>query len=255
MLHNYTTFICLTRPMASFGDSGVEGVRQVLNCISSTSHSNDALQNLLVTISNFSSMGLACAELVVSNRALEFLQPVVLHDDLLIALAACSGICTLAAEKKFFELVDRSEALPVVQDVLRTITPGSLHTMSQYSNSDLQSLSTMMSADAHPAVQLSALHDIGTSFHMESNRALFSTVNIVNLFRLLAASPDPFVFAATVYLMRMISIPVPNYRATKVEGTSDKNKIPVSEWSVEMVCQWVCCIQFCCKFPFSCAFK
>ena len=212
----------------------------VLNCISSTSHSNDALQNLLVTISNFSSESIACAELVVSNRALEFLQPVVLHDDLLIALAACSGICTLAVEKKFFEIVDRSEVLPVVQDVLRTITPGSLRAVSQWSASDLQSLATMMSADAHPAVQLCALHMIGKSFHMESNRTLFSTVNIVNLFRLLAASPDPFVYAATVYLMRMLHVPVPNYRASKVEGTGDKNKIPVSEWSVEMVCQWVC---------------
>ena len=123
--------------------------------------------------------------------------------------------------------------------MLRTITPGSLHAMSQWSTSDLQSLANMMSPDANPAVQLCALQMIGKSFHMESNRALFSTVNIVNLFRSLAASPDPFVFAAVVYLMRMIHIPVPNYRATKVEGTGDKNKIPVSEWSVEMVCQWV----------------
>jgi hypothetical protein len=144
----------------------------VLNCISSTSHSNEALQNLLVTISNISSVS-DFAELVVSNRALEFLQPVVLHDDLLIALAACGGICTLAAEKKFFALVDRSEALPVVLDVLRTITPGSLYAMSQWSSTDLQSLATMMSADAHPAVQLCALHNIGKSFHMEANRTLF----------------------------------------------------------------------------------
>jgi len=212
----------------------------VLNCISSTSHSNDALQNLLVTISNFSKV-LDFAELVVSNRALEFLQPVVLHDDLLIALAACGGICTLAAEKQFFALVDRSEALPVVLDVFRTITPGSLYAMSQWSSTDLQSLATMMSADAHPAVQLCALHNIGKSFHMESNRTLFSTVNIVNLFRTLAASPDPFVYAAVVYLMRKIHIPVPNYRAIKGEGTTDKNKIPASDWSVEMVCQWVRC--------------
>jgi len=225
--------------VCSFADSGVEGVKHTLNCISSTSHSNDALQNLLVTISNFSSENLTCAELVVSNRALEFLQPVVLHDDLLISLAACSGICTLAAEKKFFELVDKSDALPVVLDVLRTITPGSLHAMSQWSSSDLQSLANMMSPDQNPAVQLCALHMIGKSFHMEQNRTLFSTMNMMNLFRTLSASPEPFVFAAVVYLMRMIHMPVPNYRATKVEGSSDKNKIPVSDWSVEMVCQWV----------------
>ncbi len=218
----------------------MEGVKFILNCISSTSHVNEALVNFLSCITNISSQNLTFAELVVRERALEFLQPVVLHDNQDIALEACGSICTLAAEKKFFELVDRSEALPVVQDVLRTITPGSLHAMSQWSSSDLQSLANMMSADAHPAVQLCALHMIGQSFHIEHNRTLFSTVNIVNLFKTLAASPDPFVFAAVVYLMRKIHIPVPNYRATKIEGTSDKNKIAVSEWSVEMVCQWVC---------------
>ena len=217
----------------------MEGVKHILNCISSTSHANDALVNFLSCMTNISCQNLTFAELVVRERALEFLQPVVLHDIQDIALEACASICTLAAEKKFFELVDRSEALPVVLDVLRTITPGTLHAMSQWSSSDLQSLANMMSPDAHPAVQLCALQMIAQSFHIEQNRALFSTVNIVNLFRSLAASPDPFVFAAVVYLMRMIHIPVPNYRATKVEGTGDKNKIPVSEWSVEMVCQWV----------------
>jgi hypothetical protein len=232
-------FYFISNLYRSFGDSGVEGVRHVLNCISSTSHSTDALGNMLVTISNFASENIECAELVVKNRALEFLQPIVVHDDLLIALSACSGICTLAAEKKFFELVDRSDALPCVQDVLRSITPGSLRAVSQWSASDIQSLSTMMNGDANPAVQLCALHMIGKSFHLEHNQIAFSTVNMVNLFRNLASSPDPFVYAAVVYLLRIIHMPVPNYRATKIEGTSDKNKIPVSDWTVEMVCQWV----------------
>ncbi len=214
-------------------------MRHVLNCISSTSHSTDALANLLVSISNFSSESIESSELVVRNRALEFLQPIVVHDDLGIALSACTAICTLAAEKKFFELVDRSDALPCVQDVLRSITPGSLRAASQWSASDIQSLSTMMNGDAHPAVQLCALHSIGESFHLEHNQKMFSTVNMVSTFRNLASSPDPFVYAAVVYLLRIIHMPVPNYRATKIEGTSDKNKIPVSDWTVEMVCQWV----------------
>jgi hypothetical protein len=236
--------IACLKLIRSFGDSGVDGVKCVLNCISSTSHSIDALGNLLVTISNFASESLDCANLVVQNRALEFLQPIVVHDDLLIALSACSGICTLAAEKKFFEIVDRSDALPVVQDVLRSITPGSLRATSQWSASDIQSLATMMNGDAHPAVQLCALHMIGKSFHLERNQLTFSTVNMVNLFRNLASSPDPFVYAAVVYLLRTLHMPVPNYRITKVEGSSDKNKIPVCDWSVEMVCQWVRVLQF-----------
>jgi hypothetical protein len=230
---------CLTPSNYSFADSEVQGVKHVLNCVSSTSHANDALQNLLVTISNFSSESLTCAELVVNNRALEFLQPVVLNEEPLIALAACSGICTLAAEKMFFELVDRSEALPVVQDVLRKITPGSLQANYKLSSTVLQSMANMMSPDAHPAVQLCALHNIGKSFHIEQNRLMFSTMNFVNQFRYLASSPDPFVYASVLYLMRMIQLPLPNYRVSKVEGSGDKNKIPVSEWSVEMVCQWV----------------
>lgn len=217
----------------------MEGVKCLLNCISSTSHSVDALGHLLTAVTNFASLNLECANLVVQNRALEFLQPIVVHDDLNIALAACTGICTLAAEKKFFEIVDRSDALPCVQDVLRSITPGSLRATSSWSASDIQSLATMMNGDAHPAVQLCALHSIGESFHLEHNQIMFTTVNMVNLFRNLASSPDPFVYAAVVYLLRTLHMPVPNYRATKVEGTGDKNKIPVSDWSVEMVCQWV----------------
>jgi hypothetical protein len=225
--------------VSSFGDSGVEGVKHVLNCISSTSHSTDALANLLVSVKNFSTQSIEYAELVVRNRALEFLQPIVVHDDLGIALSASCGICTLAAEKKFFELVDRSEALPCVQDVLRSITPGTLRAGAQWSTSDIHSLSAMMNGDAHPAVQLCALHCIGESFHQEHNQIMFSTVNMISLFRNLASSPDPFVYAAVVYLLRILHMPVPNYRAIKIEGSSDKNKIPVSDWTVEMVCQWV----------------
>jgi len=224
--------------MCSFGDSSVEGIQHLLSCVSSTSHTNEALQNLLVAISNFSSQSLTCAELVVSSRALFLLQPVVLHDDLLICLAACNCICTLAAEKKFCELVDRSEALPVVQRALRTITPGLLHSTAQWSSSDFQRLANMMSPDTHPAVQLCALHMIGQSFHLEQNRILFSKVNASNLFRSLASSRDPFVYSAAIHLMRMIHLAVPNYR-DKFEDEGDSNKIPVSEWSVDRVCQWV----------------
>jgi hypothetical protein len=232
-------FYFISNLYRSFGDSGVEGVRHVLNCISSTSHSTDALGNMLVTISNFASENIECAELVVKNRALEFLQPIVVHDDLLIALSACSGICTLAAEKKFFELVDRSDALICVVNKLRSITPGTLRAVSQWSTVDIKSLAVMMNADAHPAVQLCALHMIGRSFHLEQNQAMFSTVDMVKLFKNLAVSPDPFVYAAVVYLMRVIHIPVPDYCASRVGSAFDKSSIPVSDWSVDMVCQWV----------------
>jgi hypothetical protein len=217
----------------------VDGVKHVLSCISSTSHSVDALGNLLNSVSNFARESFECASLVVHNRALEFLQPIVVHDDLLIALSACSGICTLAAEKKFFEIVDRSDALTVVQDVLRTITPGCLCAIFFFSTRDIQTLATMMHVDCHPTVQLCALHMIGKSFHLKPNQIAFSTAVLINLFRNLLSSPDPFVYAAAVYLMRKIHMPVPNYRSVRVEGTYDKNKVPVTSWSVDMVCQWV----------------
>jgi hypothetical protein len=193
----------------------------------------------VLTIGNFSRESLTFAELVVGNLALDLLQPVVLCDDSLTSLAACSVICTLAVEKKFFEIVDRSEALPVVTDGLRCITPGALRDTSQWSDSGLQCVATMMNVDAHPAVQLCALHMIGKSVHTETNLALFSTANFIALFKTLARSPDPFVYAAVIYLMRMIHFPYPNYRALRIEGTSDYLKIPVSEWSVDMVCEWV----------------
>jgi hypothetical protein len=228
------SFFCLNHIVRSLADPTVEGIKYVLNCISSTSHSNDVLVNLVNSVMNFSSENLMCAQLVVQNRALEFLQPLVVNDDPIVALLACGCICTLAAEKKFSELVDRCQVLPFVQDVLRSIAPGSLQVMSTWNAQSKQNVVNMMNGDAHPAVQLCALHMIGITFHIEQNLSDFSTVKMLNLFRNIASSPDPFVYAAAVYLMRMLRLPVPYYRAIKIEGSKD-----VIEWSVEKVCKWV----------------
>jgi hypothetical protein len=58
---------------------------------------------------------------------------------------------------------------------LRAITPGPLLNDSQWSTSDSKMLLRMMSADAGVAVQLTALHSIGSSFHQEHCVEFFNT--------------------------------------------------------------------------------
>lgn len=224
----------------------------MLLCIQSTAHSIDALRNFLEAMRTFSSQTLSFAELVVRNQALSFLQAVCVHDDLSIALAACSCICTLAAEKQFADVVYHSEAILVVQDILRSITPGSLYDDTQLSPSDMKALLTMMSPGLHPALHLCALHMVAKSFRTERDASynwiaaplqgavkVVSTVFYMNSFRSLALSVDPFVYSAAIYILRLLHMPVPNYRPSKVDGTGNAGKIPVQEWSVEMVLQWV----------------
>jgi hypothetical protein len=65
----------------------------------------------------------------------------------------------------------------------------------------------MMNGDALPAVQLCTLHMIGKLFHLEQNQIAFSAV---------------------VYLLRIVHMPVPIYRATKIEGLATRTRFPLA---------------------------
>jgi hypothetical protein len=48
------------------------------------------------------------------------------------------------------------------------------------------------------------------------------------------------VYAASVFIMRKLHLAIPQYRSSHLsDPSSEINKIPVVNWSVEQVCDWV----------------
>jgi hypothetical protein len=160
---------------AAIMDPSVKGIKNILDAISSTSHDNITLLNLVTCISNIAAFDDAYILRIAEESGLELLQPVVLHDDVKISLRACRAVASIACLKDCAELVEKSQSLPVVENNLRAITPGTLENDSQWSTSDSKMLLRMMSADAGVAVQLTALHSIGSSFHQRHCIEFFNT--------------------------------------------------------------------------------
>jgi len=160
---------------AAIMDPSVKGVKQILDAISSTSHDNTTIVSLLTCISNIAAFDDSYIMRLAEESGLELLQPVVLHDDPRISLLACVAVASIACLKDCAELVEKSQSLPVVENVLRAITPGSLVIKCNWSISDSKILLRMMSADAGVAVQLTALHYIASSFHEEHSVEFFNT--------------------------------------------------------------------------------
>ena len=160
---------------AAIMDPSVKGIKNILDAISSTSHDNITLLNLVTCISNIAAFDDAYILRIAEESGLELLQPVVLHDDVKISLRACRAVASIACLKDCAELVEKSQSLPVVENNLRAITPGTLENDSQWSTSDSKMLLRMMSADAGVAVQLTALHSIGSSFHQSHCIEFFNT--------------------------------------------------------------------------------
>jgi hypothetical protein len=160
---------------AAISDPSVKGIKHILDAISSTSHDNNTLLSLLNFISNIAAFDDVYILKIAEESGLELLQPVVLHDDPRISLYACVAVASIACLKDCAELVEKSQSLPVVENVLRAITPGSLLNDLQWSSADSKFLVRMMSADAGVAVQLTALHYIASSFHLEKSVEFFNT--------------------------------------------------------------------------------
>jgi hypothetical protein len=160
---------------AAIMDPSVNGVKQILDAISSTSHDNSTLLSLLTCISNIAAFDDAYIMRLAEEGGLELLQPVALHDDPRISLSACVAVASIACLKDCAELVEKSQSLPVVENILRAITPGSLQNDFQWSNADSKFLLRMMSADAGAAVQLTALQYIASSFHLQKSVEFFNT--------------------------------------------------------------------------------
>ncbi len=176
--------------------------------------------------------------------ALNELQPAVLSNNPAVALDASFTITALALRQDAAEHVESSDAINVIQDTLRTISPGTVQLPHlKWGSNDAPGLVARLSPDAHPVVQLACLHSLAATVGQPQNRRVIGGPVISSAVRSVAATQDPFVFGATIYILRVLGMPLPTYRAVRA-GSSAVSKlvdpeVPIETWSINDVCEWV----------------
>jgi hypothetical protein len=155
---------------------------------------------------------------------------------------ASNCIATLAVQKHLVEIVDKSDALKLVLDVLHAITPGIVEfagTAVLY-QSDVQMYRQLIAGDSHPACQLAGLHGMMVYLKVEKNIEILSFPEMIASLRVCASSSDAFVYMAAVYILRQLKFPLPNYRDKSVQS-AERNILLTHprEWNIDQVCNWV----------------
>ena len=222
---------------------GVDGLKIVVDLLSSTVHDDPTVCNLLIFLSNCVTYSDNHAANLVEADALTYLQPSVLHSDSSIAVQACFAISCLALSPSSTGVVEKSGAFRVIEDVLRSITPGSRQIIKVWHlggnlRASINLLCAMMGTDAHPCQHLTCLHEVAATLWIKKNVEIFgNSQEFIRALRICAASNDPFVFSASAYVLRTLSLPVPSFRPTTVEATLSAKDC--GAWSIDQVCTWV----------------
>jgi hypothetical protein len=223
-------------------DPNVNGLNCVLDALSSTSHNHLTLVYLLISLGNTISSGPEFGKYLADNHALDFLQPAVLNTSPTLAVLSSMCVGMLAIQRDLAEVVDRSDALQLVQDVLRAITPGTvdLPGVAVLYQSDVQMMKLLIAGDSHPACQLAGLHMIAVYLPLKKNVEILSMPEVVTALRVCANSSDAFVYAASIYVLRRLNFAVPNYRdISRSRNDENSNVSDPSSWSIDQVCKWV----------------
>jgi hypothetical protein len=219
---------------------GCSVVALLIDAISSMCHDEASLRRLLVIMINFAQGDVSHAESLIRMKALEFLQPALMHSSLPVACESACLISVLACVPGFEQELERSDVLPVLETHWRMRVPGHIKSDARFDNNDLPPLIQMLSKDSHPAVQLTALHTIAGLMHNPHNRRLFlENQRFVALFRECASSRDAFVYIAAIFLLQQCDLPLPCFSLSKSDAALEMTDVPVKQWSIDHVCAWV----------------
>ena len=215
-------------------------VALLVDAISSMCHDEASLKRLLVIMTNFAQGDASHAESLIRMKALEFLQPALMHSSLEVACESACLISVLACVSGFEQEVEQSDVLPVLETHWRMRVPGHIKSDARFDNNDLPPLIQMLSKDSHPAVQLTALHTIASLMHNPHNRRLFvENQRFVAFFRECASSRDAFVYIAAIFLLEQCGLPLPCFSLSKSDAALEMADVPVKQWSIDHVCAWV----------------
>lgn len=235
-------------------ESKVDAIKILLDALSSTSHDDATMQELLSCVGNLNIEGGGCAiipggtkldpdwmvNILLEKHALDELQPAILSGNPAVALDAAFTATGLATWQGAAEAANKSGVLTLVQDVLRTVPAGCVelpHT--QWGSNDVPGLLYRLHLDMHPAVQLAVLGSLAATLKRERNRALIAGPLVSGAVRALAATDDPFVFSCVIYILRQLGMPLPNFRPTRTTGSLQvKNNEQPETWNVDQVVAW-----------------
>jgi hypothetical protein len=214
-LSNHQTFCeCLMHDCKN-SQSGAE---MIIDAVSSLSHDDACVLKMINALSNFSQTGSMYSYFMVQKKALDFLQPCILHTDEGISGRACKFIAILACNPDLGNDVEKSEVLPVVESFWRSRVPGKFRSASQYDVNDVPIMLKMISKDAHSSVQLTGLHTIAATLHLAGNKTLFGHQQFISLYRSCANSRDAFVYIAAVSILREYELAIPNFTLSKADA-------------------------------------
>ena len=218
-LHKGTNFAAFATNLAK-GVTEIDAFKCLLGALSSTVHDDETMLHLISSVGNCcdssSAVGSWLPQVLLGKGALNELQPAVLSNNPAVGLDASFTITALALRKDAAEVLEASNAIAVIQDMLRTIAPGTVEMPHlRWGSNDAPGLCARLSADAHPVVQLSCLHSVSATLGNASNRRVIGGPIISAAVRAVAATQDPFVFGATMYILRILGMPLPTYRAVR----------------------------------------
>jgi hypothetical protein len=220
--------------------NGCSVVALLVDATSSMCHDEASLKRLLVIMINFAQGDTSHAESLIRMKALEFLQPALMHSSLEVACESACLVSVLACVPGFEQEVEQSDVLPVLETHWRMRVPGHIKSNARFDNNDLPPLIQMLSKDSHPAVQLTALHTIASLMHSPHNRRLFvENQRFVAFFRECAGSRDAFVYIAAIFLLEQCGLPLPCFSLSKSDAALEMADVPVKQWSIDHVCAWV----------------
>jgi hypothetical protein len=233
----------------------LDAIKCILDALSSTSHDDATMLELLSCIGNLIAPGGGYAvipggmstrdpdamrKILLAKGALHELQPAILSGNPSVALDAAFTATGLASWQGASAAANESGVLTLVLDVLRTVPAGYVilpHT--QWGSNDVPDLLLRLHEDSHPAVQLAALGSLAATLSRERNRALIAAPLVSGAVRALAATSDPFVFSTVIFILRELGMPLPTFRASRETGTPQAtcHKHPET-WSIDQVVAW-----------------
>ena len=231
-----------------------DAVKYVLNALSSTSHDDSTMLELLSCVGNLMIEGGGVSvtpggssavrdpswlmRLLLDKDALSELQPSILSSNPAVSLDAAYTVMGLASWPDAAEAVNKSGVIALVQDVLRTVPPGSVtfaHT--QWGANDVPNLLARLQPDSHSAVHLATLGSLCATLSRERNFTFISGPLISNAVRALAATDDPFVFSSVIFILRALKMPLPTFRAKRVSESLSLGLNPEA-WGIDQVVAW-----------------
>jgi hypothetical protein len=157
----------------------VAGFECVLEGISSTAHSSEALEWLLSTITNAATASPHYGVKFAEKGAFGAIQPALFCPDSTVVIAAAMVVGLLATIPDAAELLSRSDVLEVCQTVLRAMSPGeATDDSTKLDPDDVKVMTAMIGADTPAPVKLIALHNLCTFASALNARVLQAAATI-----------------------------------------------------------------------------